>query len=388
MSIEQLSAKLRAAPQNTETWYDLGIALIEATWAKEVMDLVQMRQQMFEDGLAFFYQLLFKADQPAQKLKVSALAAEVPHDSLLSIVSEFFAGCIALQQEKTEIGFTKLAHSAERAAAQANLFMDDDHLSNIIAQQFAIFPPETVASLPSNTSPENLPPLNWEGAPGSPPLVFFTACNGLYFKRFGRTFIDTFSGYGKIHIHIADPLPEQRATLEGVLAEGVSLSTEEPGKLASAHYFACMRFLRAMEISQKFRSPLAILDIDFNAVARLLPLLETSQDSDICYFRTGCVMPWIDHHAAYFYLANTPAAYDYAGRLGGYVQSSLERGFWGLDQAAMSALYHYYLERPGQVRINALQPQDGYLFDEHFMVCGSTEEKWAMRHKAKDGTAR
>jgi|GEM_PF-3659149 len=395
ISLNPLYEALRVEPQNEGHWLKLVLALLSLGWREQLFQLCQVRQDQFGDGPRLLFKALNHATLPHQQRRIFQMSHSSPPGTPLAVIFDYFAGCLSLLENDYRRGFKLLGRAAAVGQKYDAVFISDEKLSNIVIQNLLIRPPSDVAQVDLSWPKETLPSLSWGASAKSHkgkidgPMIM-ACCNDAYYNRFGAGFIETLLPCGHIHIHLANASPEMREKIEKD-AEGkrLSYSYEDSGKLGIGHYYAVMRFLNAHQIMEYFESDLTILDIDCEAVNDFESLLETSRQHDVSYFRTGDLMPWLDHHAAYMHLSNTVGGKAYAKRLRAYIASKLDRACWMLDQSSMCSLYNFYLSNGSTdcetpINLHTFKRSDGYNFWHYFTPSGTPEEKWEFRFQRNE----
>ena len=395
ISLDPLYQTLKDNPHDDFNWLKLGLALLTLGWREQLGHLCQIRQDQFGDGPTLLFNILNHASSPLHRKRIFEMSDSAPQGTILAVIYDYFAGCHALLDDNPEKGFRLLRRAAVIGRKYSDILTQDDRLSNILIQHLLIRPPEEVDKIDLSWPKNDLPSLEWgksslqhQGKTEGP--ILMACCNDTYHHRFGREFIETLSPFGHIHIHVANASPEMKEVLETDAAgKRLSYSFEDSGSFGIGHYYAVMRFLNAPSIMEFFDTDLAILDIDCEAVKNLPDLLSQSQQSDVSYFRTGDPMPWLDHHAAYVYLSNSPGGKAYAERLRAYIASKLAKACWMLDQSSMCSLFNFYLRNgfkdgDTEIKLTPFKRSDGHNFWNYFTPSGTPEEKWEYRFQKNE----
>jgi len=395
ISLDPLYQNLRDDPAVEIHWIKLVLALLSLGWREQLFQLCQVRQDQFSDGPHLLFKALSHATSQKQKRRIFQMSNSAPQGTPLTIVFDYYAGCLSLLEDDYQRGFALLGRAAAVAQQYKDLFNADEYLSNIIIQNFLIKPPKDVNATDLSWPREGLPAFEWgesaerhKGNIDGP--IIMACCNDTYHHRFGQEFIDTLTPEGHIHIHVANASPEMRAQLEkDAVDKRLSYSYEDSGSLGIGHYYAVMRFLNARSIMEYFNSDLVILDIDCEGISDFPDLIKMSQAYDVTYFRTGEYMPWLDHHAAYIYLTNSPGGQAYSERLRAYIAAKLEKACWMLDQSSMCSLYNFYLSNGSMdgetpVNLHAFKRSEGHDFWKYFTPSGTPEEKWEYRFQKNE----
>lgn len=200
--------------------------------------------------------------------------------------------------------------------------------------------------------------------------VALTSCDGLYFEKYGATFLASFAQNSPagtlLHLHLYDPdtalldhVDRQLARC-GIKQYVLSASrTRVMSGVVSGHdytqgvLYSCGRFLFLPAWIAKYRRPIVALDIDAVLQGGLDRYVNFAAGRDAGLLkREPADAPWLDI-IAYITVANpTPGGLEYFRLVRNYIWHFLRAGdaYWHLDQIALYCCLHMmqrYASPPG-----------------------------------------
>lgn len=137
----------------------------------------------------------------------------------------------------------------------------------------------------------------------SKPLAVITAADPIYLHKFGDRYFQSVKEYAldaSVHLHLMNSNEEDPATIDQAILSGrwpeMTVTLENVDLAERLPYFACARFIHAVQFLNCYESPVLISDIDavLNAPLQsaLLPLNET--DIGLRIKKTGFSPPLAD----------------------------------------------------------------------------------------------
>lgn len=199
-----------------------------------------------------------------------------------------------------------------------------------------------------------------------PKLVFVLGVDQRYFVFFPKFLLSVVQSMlacecrhpAAVHVHVADPLPQQVAFLDAVAVSvpqavpdlSVSFSTG-PAAFKDPSYYTCLRYLVMPEVLARYPCGAMALDVDSLLAREFFDRLPeiTSFDFALRMYnfspQTGEQSggePWsIGAHPTY--VANTPLGRDFARLMRNYVSAAYDPALptnWTVDQCALAQAYH------------------------------------------------
>jgi hypothetical protein len=240
---------------------------------------------------------------------------------------------------------------------------------------------------PAPPAPAALEMLCGEGAADPAQGVFFAAADAAYFKLYARDCARSLAALGPgrtFHVHVVGPDAECRDEMEAIRADNPGLacrfSIEAAHQQVDAVYYACARFLHLPSILERYRTPVAVTDIDGIALAPVAGLPQRAAGSDLAFFRIDTAIPWLKCHAALIHVGYRPGGIAAAATIDRFLRRKLA-GFrnWTLDQAALFCVDRALRHHRPEIRIADLAHLLGADMAASIAAQGSFEEKRALR---------
>ena len=382
-------------------WCRLGICLIAQNKPTNLLGLVELRHAQQGDGLKLLYDTLIWALAVVDHRLILSVVDATPRTSLLSIVSTYVAGVIAIEAGDAERGIALVKSAAALGTQAAAHLASDPYLESIFAQSRVLEGREAVRQIeatPWDAFFTKLPGLarhatfhDAVGPPGDEPFVFLAACDERYLDRFGAMTVRALAATRArtvLHLHIVDPTPALTSKIDDLRAQCPTLALRCSSERVDetwegyrrASYYACSRLVRLPEILARYRRDVFMWDMDTGEVKDLRRLVAAMTGHDLGYFEMKHTTPSLICHLAAVYYAHTPAVARLAEVTAKYVLSKLpEHGFWLLDQSSLFSASRYLQgELPG-FRIRDFQEDPGVDFYDMVQPTGTPKEKQQMR---------
>ena len=387
-------------PHDLRAWKYLALSLVGQGQAARVLGLVETRQQQMGDGLALFFEVVEELAIARDTAAIAALTASVPANNALAVVTLFFTGCLAAADDPATA--LALLHRAAIGAQQAGaLFEQIAHLASIVSQGFVLgnfTELDRLAGRCIDDVFDDAPSLQRAidiAAPAAPvaaDFVYLCSCNDLYLERFGEIILDAVEACGiptVLHLHVVDPTAATSARIDGLRARAKQVALgysserfrhEKAGGYRSAAYYASARFARAQAIAECYTRDLLILDIDTEHLADLRLLVTAMREHELGYFSCGDIQPWLMCRGAVVYIRRCASAQLFTELLCKYIADRIEeRGFWGLDQAALYVVSRYMQARHPSFRIAEFSAILGADLADFAQGASATGAKRALR---------
>lgn len=397
-----LARAIGEAPQDRLAWRYLALCFARQHQPDKALGLVELRQQHGDDALSLFYELLRDLCAAGRAAEFAALARQVPKDSLLGIIVEFFSGCLAARRDDAEAALAHLKSAAKAAAQVKPLFARDARLSSIEVQPHVFADFDDLARLEATpraavvqATPSLEPFIRFAAAGeagGDAGFVYLCSCNEIYLERFGPIIAATLERAGVdavLHLHVVDAGEATPGLIEALRRGSERLDirwSDETfrhrlsGGYVSATYYACARFARAQEIAAHYGKDLLILDMDIGALGDVRRLAAAMRDAELGYFDGGGVLPWLICHGAAVYLRRSAAIDRYNELVFKYIADKIEHSYvWGLDQAAMWMVSRYLAARRPPFRCVEFAAALGTSLDAFLRQESTTVEKQKLR---------
>ncbi|KAA0676758.1 tetratricopeptide repeat protein [Roseomonas genomospecies 6] len=195
--------------------------------------------------------------------------------------------------------------------------------------------------------------------------ILLVSVDSGYWRRFGGWFLSHAlkdETGNRVHVHVVNPGAEDRADLDRRCAaqpgrlswsmERIDLTAHAPG--AETTYYACARFLVALDLLERTGAPVFITDIDARCTASLPPDLRDGAGWDLTIMRDRRARgPFDDIIVSFLGVAPTAAGRGVLGLVCAYIGWFFDRGeaAWTLDQAAPYAVLHDWARRGRALRL-------------------------------------
>jgi hypothetical protein len=205
--------------------------------------------------------------------------------------------------------------------------------------------------------------------------VIFMACDGAYFETYGWILARSFAANTRnavLALHIFDVTDVEaevmRRDLSAIRGLAFAMSIEWTGLKGTAGargYYHAVRFIRLSHFLDS--NPWALVwlvDADSLFVNALEPLFQLLQGYDVgLWMAPGRMEPHSKITACLVGVAPTAAGRGYIRRVAGYIAEYMKSNqlFWGIDQAALYAVYMYLLDQGMPLATATVPPhiQDG-----------------------------
>lgn len=214
---------------------------------------------------------------------------------------------------------------------------------------------------------ERLPKLEFlsnQPEDGYEPVIFVSG-DDAYIRRFGFNLLRSIAKYAPgaaVALNLTAPTPPTLGLVaqwrrELPLTFAVSLERLNLRQLPPARhsvYFACIRFIRALQWLRKLKRPLILVDLDAEARCDLRSAAEGMENFDVAMMldqrRRG---PFRETPVGYVYYNNTPAAHDFLATVAAYIGHFLLNAepYWMLDQTAHYATLRHYIAARTPLRV-------------------------------------
>ena len=292
-------------------------------------------------GFSFYWKFLDHLYGEGKRALVAELHENTDEADVMRIVSHYFLSGIAahafdIESCKAHLGRALAAASTHRDTLDKGEF-SHDILHNVegIERQFRLIAPDADLSGVAETVFDA----------GTAPFAnsrfdFFVilSCNGIYFDRFGRTFLGTLDAIDPglpCHIHVINPT-------EGFAADRAALETRFPHLrltveqgMENASYFAVRRFQIVGSLIRHYDKAALVADMD---TVLLPPIRALNGLADVLVgqFRKPAIDPMLVTHLSLGYYANSPETLTFLGCLDRYITDRFPRApLWMLDQCAV-----------------------------------------------------
>ena len=233
-----------------------------------------------------------------------------------------------------------------------------------------------------NDIASGLPPVDWVKSleTGDKPVIFVSS-DYPYFYHFGRYFVASINRHmpgACIQVHLMDAAPEQVADAVDWCNRNSSVTCAISNEMTglgpaqseeAACYYHAIRFVRFVQLRERYAGPLWLFDADVLAHRDALPVLESGDGWDVAYrLRPGRLEPWNVINASLVGMAPTEAGLSFFRVAAAYLAHFWRENqlAWGIDQLALLAAF-YATDNPRIRFLNAREQdiemhEDGYFW--------------------------
>jgi hypothetical protein len=386
-------------------WSLLGICLIAERKPSNLLGLVELRHAQHGDGLELLYDCLIRALPAVDHRLILALVDATPGTSILSVITTYAAGIVAVAGGDAERGIALVKSAGARGAKIAAQLASDPYLDSILAQARVLEGREAVREIeatPWEAFFAKLPGLARHATFHDPvepgrgePFIFLAGCDERYLDRFGEMTARALAATGArtvCHLHIVDPTAALAAKIDRLRDACPSLDLRYSSESVAerwegyrrASYYACSRLIRLPEILARYRRDVFMWDMDTGAVKDLRRLVAAMPGHDLGYFEMKNTTPSLVCHLAAVYYAHTPATARLAEITAKYVLTKFpDHAFWLLDQSSLFAVSRYLQSELPDFRIRDFHEHPGVDFYDAVLPAGTLKEKQQLRSAAR-----